>query len=93
MCVSILFSEEVYTKSTTRTTFAALSTEKYNSLQQPPDTPENTNLEKGGARRTLKVTTDVSMLLLQKSGKAPSQTAYGSSLELLPYVTATYYRM
>jgi hypothetical protein len=60
---------------------------KIQILQQPPDTPENTNPEKSGTRRTQKVTTDVLMSLLQKSGISATSDDKAKMARLISYLT------
>jgi hypothetical protein len=60
---------------------------KIQLLQQPPDTPEKDNPEKSGTKRTQKVTTDVLMLLLQKSGISATSDDKAKMARLISYLT------
>jgi hypothetical protein len=55
-------------------------------LQQPPDTPEKNNPEKNGRKRTPKVTTDVLMYLLQKSGISATSDDKAKMARLISYL-------
>jgi hypothetical protein len=58
---------------------------KIQLLQQLPETPEKDNPKKNGTKRTQKVTTDVLMLLLQKSGISATSDDKNSSFDKLSY--------
>ena len=60
---------------------------KIKILQQPPETPENINSEKSGIKRTQKVTTDVLMALLQKSGISSVSDDKAKMARLISYLT------
>jgi hypothetical protein len=57
---------------------------KIQILQQPP---EQNNSEKSGPKRTQKVTTDVLMLLLQKSGISAGSDDKAKMARLIAYLT------
>jgi hypothetical protein len=60
---------------------------KIQILQQPPEPPEKDNPEKSGTRRTQKVTTDVLMSLLQKSGISATSDDKAKMACLISYLT------
>ncbi len=60
---------------------------KIQLLQQPPDTFEKDYPEKSGTKRTLKATTDVLMLLLEKSGISAGSDDKAKIARLIAYLT------
>ena len=60
---------------------------KIQILQQATETPEKDNSEKNGTKRTQKVTTDVLMFLLQKSGISAVSDDKAKMARLIAYLT------
>ncbi len=60
---------------------------KIQILQQATETPEKDNSEKNGTKRTQKVTTDVLMSLLQKSGISAVSDDKAKMARLIAYLT------
>lgn len=60
---------------------------KIQILQQPSHTSEKDNPQKNGTIRTLKVTTDVLILLLQKSGISAVSDDKAKMARLISYLT------
>lgn len=60
---------------------------KIQILQQPPDTPEKHNPEESRTKRTLKVTSDVLMLILQKAGISTMSEDKAKIARLIGYLT------
>ncbi len=60
---------------------------KIQILQQATETPEKDNSEKNGTKRTQKVTTDVLMFLLQKSGISAVSDDKAKMARLISYLT------
>ena len=60
---------------------------KIQILQQATKTPEKDNSEKSGTKRTQKVTTDVLMSLLQKSGISAVSDDKAKMARLISYLT------
>jgi hypothetical protein len=60
---------------------------KIQLLQQPQEIPEKDNPEQSGAKRTQKVTTDVLMLLLEKSGISAVSDDKAKMARLIAYLT------
>ncbi len=60
---------------------------KIQLLQQPQELPEKDYPEKSGTKRTLKATTDVLMLLLEKSGISAGSDDKAKIARLIAYLT------